>query len=321
MTETAPPIFIVGSGRSGTSLLRALLNAHPRIHLGQESGLLRWAARWPDLDAASFFSAWAQTAAGRLFQTEATAPTRGPAADAIRAILQTRAQALGRARWGDKTPLHALHLDLLWQLFPDARVLAVQRHPVATVDSLRRVPWSSGSVVVDALMVRQAQDAMGRAAGDGRLLALHFEELVARPEATLRRVLAHVGEPWSDQVLDHPRHADFSRDPRLPWLVSAERPLGPERAPAVALSPGEVGLVEGICPPAATGHAPWTVPARGPRLLAGLAEMPRVMAFLWRVRGWAMPSAHPDRLDARHQLRWLFSLNPRVSPPPGFGLD
>ena len=45
MTTTVHPFFIVSSGRSGTTLLRAVLNAHPSIHIPHESDFLVRA--WP----------------------------------------------------------------------------------------------------------------------------------------------------------------------------------------------------------------------------------------------------------------------------------
>ncbi|MGD8487298.1 MAG: sulfotransferase, partial [Chloroflexota bacterium] len=39
--DDAPPVFIIGSPRSGTTLLRLLLDAHPRISCGEETHFLR----------------------------------------------------------------------------------------------------------------------------------------------------------------------------------------------------------------------------------------------------------------------------------------
>lgn len=313
MATAAPPIFIVGSGRSGTSLLRALLNAHPRIHLAQESAVVRWLDRWPELDGAAYAAAWARTASGRLHAPEPVdLPAGATPAQAIAALLGARAAARGKARWGDKTPLHALHLDLLWERFPDARVVAMVRHPVPTVASLRRMPWSSGCVAVDAVLV---QHTVRHLVDDPRLMRLKLEDLLADPEAALRRVLAFVDEPWDDRVLDHAAHADFTGDPRLPWLTSAEAPLRPAAPRPVELSPGEVGLVERICPPAPLGYALWDRPAAAWHWPAGLAGLPRTLRFLWRVRSGALPSADPARMDAEDQLRWLLSLNPDAAAP------
>ena len=41
------PIFLIGCGRSGTSLLRSMLNAHPRIYLLQESAFFSWTGKLP----------------------------------------------------------------------------------------------------------------------------------------------------------------------------------------------------------------------------------------------------------------------------------
>ena len=313
MTAAAPPIFIVGSGRSGTSILRAALNAHPDIHLAQESALVRWLDRWPDLSGVAFRAAWEQTASGRLHAPEPVSlPPDATPADAIRETLMARARARAKARWGDKTPLHALHLDLLWRHVPDARVIAMIRHPVPTVASLRRMPWGSGSVAVDAVLV---QHTVSHLRDDERLMRVRLEDLLADPEAQLRAVLAFVSAPWDDRVLDPAAHADFSGDPRLPWLTTAEASLSPLQARAVALSPGEVGLVERICPPEPLGYGRWDRPASAWHWPAGLAGLGRTARFLWAVRRAAMPSADPARLDAQDQLRWLLSLNPDAAAP------
>ena len=313
MTPAAPPIFIVGSGRSGTSILRAALNAHPDIHLAQESALVRWLDRWPDLDGRAFRAAWEQTASGRL---QAPEPVQLAAdatpADAIRETLVARARSRGKPRWGDKTPLHALHLDLLWRTLPDARVIAMIRHPVPTVASLRRMPWGSGSVAVDAVLV---QHAVSHLRDDPRLMRLRLEDLLDAPEDRLRDVLDFVAAPWDDRVLDPPTHADFSGDPRLPWLTTAESRLAPAQARSVPLSPGEVGLVERICPPEPLGYARWERPAAAWHWPAGLAGLGRTVRFLWAVRKGALPSADPAQLDAHDQLRWLLSLNPDAATP------
>jgi hypothetical protein len=306
-----PPIFIVGSGRSGTSLLRALLNAHPDVHLGQETALVRWMDRWPELSGAAFVDAWRQTAAGALFQPDPVqVPATATPADAVAAVLQARAARFGRTRWGDKTPLHALHLPQIWAAWPTARVVAMTRHPVPTVASLRRMPWSSGSLITDAVLVEQALRALPN---DERLLRVKLEDLLADPPTTLRAVLAHLDVPWSDQVLDHPAHAPFSADPRVPWLTGAERPLRVVITGPSDLSPQQVSLIQAICPPTRHGYAPWTRPAAAGWALEAARQLPRALGFAGKMV--AMPSTRPGQSDPRAQLRWLLSLNPDAAAP------
>lgn len=309
------PIFIVGSGRSGTSLLRALLNAHRDIHLGQESGLFRWAGRWPDLDGAGFLEAWSRSPSGALFNPEPVQLAPGaPKREAIAAVLQARAARFGKTRWGDKTPLHALHLAEIQAAFPQARVVAVVRHPVATVSSLGRVCWSSGSALADAWMVRQAWEALQ--ASPLPLYTLRLERLLADPEPALRALLSFLEAPWDPRVLEHHLHADFDADPRLPWLVGAEKPLRPYVPGPVALTPAQVALVEAVIPPQTMGYAAWQHPAGVSRVGTVLQELGRAVGFGLRAAA-GRPSLDPARLDAEKGLRWLWSLNPRSPPPQG----
>ncbi|MEL6179649.1 MAG: sulfotransferase, partial [Myxococcota bacterium] len=46
-SDQAPPIFIIGNGRSGTTLLRLMLSAHPNIHLTHEASFWLWERRAP----------------------------------------------------------------------------------------------------------------------------------------------------------------------------------------------------------------------------------------------------------------------------------
>lgn len=307
------PIFIVGSGRSGTSLLRAILNAHPNIHLGQESALFMWRGRWPGLKAGAFEKAWKNTASGSLFKAEPVqVDADAPSEHYIRAVLEARAARFSATRWGDKTPLHAMTMDKILACFPNAKFIAMSRHPVTTVASLRRMCWGTGTVLGDSFMVKKAREKIRETPG---VLRLKLEELLQDPETQLRRVLEHIGEDWHPNLLEHEK-GDYSADPRLPWLTTAENPLTPWREPSVKLEPKEVRMIERINPPELDGYPRWTEP-EGVREFGFFAAQLGALLSLGGTTFASGPSIKPNVASPAEQLSFLFTLNESVPPPEG----
>lgn len=190
------PIFVVGCQRSGTTLLRLVLDSHPAIACGPETRFLESMTRivgedWPRL--ARYGPDRSDWLAG--------------IADWYGGIQDAYAQRRGKLRWADKTPRYALIMDFLDQLFPDAQFIHVIRDPrdvvlshrtrfgyVAAVKAVRKWP----------MYVATAQ-ASGERLGPDRYLELRYEELIADSEKELRRVFDFLGEPWDPIVLEYDR--------------------------------------------------------------------------------------------------------------------
>ena len=104
---------------------------------------------------------------------------------------------------GDKTPLHTWHVDGMARLYPDAQFIGMMRHPGGNVGSnMNRFGHPYGRAVhhverYDREIARQA------AQHKRQFVVLRYEDLVLRPEPVLRELLDWLGEPWSDQVLQH----------------------------------------------------------------------------------------------------------------------
>ena len=222
------PIFVVGAGRSGTTLLRQMLDAHPRIHVTHEAAFYfyrsaaprtattrAWLERYFD----TFSFAWLRVAPGEILEELATMPSTERTADAARAVMRRKARLRGKARFGEKNPLDVVNLGRIARDFADARVVHVVRDPRATVASMLRMPWAPPGALLNALF-GLAQHAWLRPHVD-RVLEVRLEDLAADPERVMRGVLRFAGEAWDGAVLDHVRHAGRDDVAPLPWFTGA----------------------------------------------------------------------------------------------------
>lgn len=234
------PIFIVCAPRSGSTLLREILNRHPLLHLTRESHF--WAetssGRWCGSSMWRYFGCppfgWLRLSPEAVLQRMSShaVPSRE---EAFYSIMRVDAARHGKVRFGDKTPMHILCVADLLQAFPGARVVHLVRDPRDVVASLARMPWASSSHLMNALLVsfsvRQALAADAEAGG--RLLHVKYEDLLASPEDTLRLLLEHIGLPWHSSLLDpSPDMAQGpdampAADTDVPWLLQARGPILP----------------------------------------------------------------------------------------------
>ena len=125
---TAPPLFVLGVRRSGTTLLRVILDRSRGIAIPDETFFIpQLAHRHPGrVDVEAFLDdlrrlprlvAWevpVEDFAARLRPGMRTG-------DAIAAVFSAFAAKHGKPRWGDKTPMDMRHLALIDRLFPGAQ--------------------------------------------------------------------------------------------------------------------------------------------------------------------------------------------------------
>jgi hypothetical protein len=229
-------VFVGGAGRSGTTLLRVMLDAHPRIFCGPELKILpALAESYQNLSRnfPSVVGAYAMTLADLQRRYR----------DFIDALLENARQATGKPRWAEKTPHNILFMVPLAEIFPDARFLHVVRDGRDVACSLLTMNWINSqtgrkwdyvqNMTNAALYWRDVVSCARRQAEHpavaGRLLEVRYEALVADAEGTLRSILAFIDEPWDAAVLAH--HAKTRS--QEPMEASTEQALKPVTAQSI----------------------------------------------------------------------------------------
>lgn len=203
------PIFVVGSMRSGSTMLRLILDSHPNIAIGPETGFMGAVLATKRIPNWKFGDQWY----ARLGWTEAEIDAR------LRRfygeLFARHAAQQGKQRWGDKTPFHTAHMDAMAQIFPDAVFVGIVRHPGAVAASLRD---SFNYGFGDALSYWAATnlDMLRSASALGsRFVLCRYEDLVGQSEPVMRELVDWLGEPWSADVLEHHRVQRDKGAPRV----------------------------------------------------------------------------------------------------------
>lgn len=223
MGEVFP--FVVGCGRSGTTMLRAMLDSHPSVAVPHESYFpvpaLRRRADYEaggsvdrprllaDLARDETFTRWQldpeRVRAVRDDDEVRTVP------DLLTALYRAYASQAGKTRYADKTPRNVLHIDLLAASFAEARFVHLVRDGRDVVPSMVGLPYFpdrfAEAVVYWSDRVQRGRRA-GRALGPERYLEVRYEDLVADPETTLRRLCTFVELGFDEAMLRYYERAD-----------------------------------------------------------------------------------------------------------------
>ena len=318
------PIFIVGWGRTGTSLLRSMMNAHPRIYLTQEANLYDWTvsrrltSTRARLEAYfhSFSFAWLgiehELVLDR-FPGELKPEDFSPIYEFV---LRTAAERHGCARFGDKNPTNQGHLERIFNDFENPRVIRMMRDPRAVAVSHTRMPFSTPSLMLINHIMRGTPEYMRPF--EDKMHTVRLEDLIAKPRDTMERILDYIGEPWDDAVMDHVNHIPPHDGIPFPWLEpSGARPEPRPPSWPKALSPAWVRLIEKAnretmerfgYPIAELGREPTSFEMS----MAQLKELPLAVSFVTRAACTLLRLAVPPWVPAERNQRMLHTLNPRA---------
>jgi hypothetical protein len=202
---SGPFPFIIGVGRSGTTLLRAILDTHPDMAIPGESHFIpvmvkdrrqyeslrgfRTDRFLEDLGRYHWFRRW-ELPMERVTASLQLEPPMTLAA-AIRRLYQLYAQKQGKARYGDKTPAYVHHMPTLAVLFPEARFVHLVRDGRDVALSTLDHPTMSKTPPELAIFWRRGVEKGRRAGGrlgSERYCEVLYENLVTDPEAVARSV-------------------------------------------------------------------------------------------------------------------------------------
>lgn len=235
--------FIVGCGRSGTTLLLSMLISDPSIVIPPETkfygAFASRESKWGDPDDGAnrerllpiIYEDQARkgvTMDRARFEELARAAGRGWAG-LLLAVVTAHAETIGGDRVGEKSPVHTHFVGKLAHDFPKARFVHVLRDPRAVV--LSRIKAGFGSSLVGPNVARWRRAAVmhrnqAEALGPRRYLLVKYEDLVTAQEATLRRVCEFLGIPFSDAMLQHhKRERKGFEDRSTDWMTNTLKPV------------------------------------------------------------------------------------------------
>ena len=247
------PLLILGVRRSGTTLLRVMLDRNPELAVPDESYFIPQLAdrHAGKIDPDAFVDDLRRLPTLLEWGVDSEDVRRRlrpgmPVGDAIGAVYESYAAAHGKSRWGDKTPMYMRHLTLLERLFPEARYVHLIRDGRDAALSFLQMPdgvvtktWAHPTTAADfACQWRtevEAAQALGSRVGASRYLEVRYEDLVESPELHLQEITEFAGLSYDPGMLGYAGQVDLTGKPHQQSLV---RPPTPGSGTGAGISSG-----------------------------------------------------------------------------------
>ncbi len=239
----AKVFFIVGTGRSGTTLLQTMLMQHSAIRIPPETQFFEFI----DPAGLGFDDPLNDEQVGPY--TEAFTRRAGPvfldvvpglADEYLHAVRNGIRDAASMFAWitgrmtteqsgtiiGEKSPQHWMHTKRIIEVFPDARFIHLTRDPRDVTAALLDMPWwkidSPEETARYCASAARSGIALHKELGDERYLHLLYEDLVANPHEQLAKVCSLIGVDFEDSMLKNDRQSvTIARGAETAWKSEA----------------------------------------------------------------------------------------------------
>lgn len=267
------PIFVVGANRSGTTLLRLILNAHSRIAIPEElvyvtshvgnRGIHQWrdpgyspghyrhfVKRFLSSNAEALSPLDLDALANRIVTT-----TRPNLRSPYQMALEAWAAHHGKERWGEKTPSNIFYAEHILDMFPGAQFIHLIRDPRAGVASMQDVWFFPEDVVLNALNRKKylvaGQSHLERHVSPRQRLIIRYEDLVRNPPSVTRVVCEFLGEDFEPGMLEYYKTSQqYMKDEAAQSFNSAAtKPIAPSKIGRWKdkLTPRAIAMIELVC--------------------------------------------------------------------------
>ena len=238
------PIFIVGCERSGTTILRLMLNEHSRIALPPQTKfsrkvykrrllfgnlvikenrrkIIQWMLERKNntklvdlkLDDKVLEKIWNKcTTLGAI----------------IASVFQQYALERNKPRWGDKRPYYIRYITQLFRLYPDAQIIHVVRDGHDCLASLKRMPWWKKNAIFSMLNWRHAVRIGSNAANvyKDQFMEIRYEDLIKEPESQLEQICEFLNESYEPEMINFHLNAQQNiPEYKKPWHYKTSKPL------------------------------------------------------------------------------------------------
>jgi Sulfotransferase family len=238
------PVFVLCAGRSGSTLLRFLLDAHQDLACPPETRL-PWLARqlataWTVIEDAAPSAPSGPSANGNSADDAITAPVAAGLRRSLDPMMTCYLERRGKRRYCDKSLGAAQHAGLLLKIWPEARFICLYRHPMDVIASgIEASPWGLTSYGFEpyvgsppdnnvAALARYWLDyTTSIVAAEERFtdhcLAVRYEDLVTDPDGQIERIFEFIGAAPAPGIVARcfgPGHQRFGPGDYKIWNTS-----------------------------------------------------------------------------------------------------
>jgi len=243
-----PPFFIVGTQRSGTTLLCHMLDTHPELYVLNEFwDLYSHLAPRQDADERLTSLLMSRLGLSEPYMSPDQPSPRDPF-DHVEMAFQLKASISGKNRWALKDPRLTYFLEEFRLGYPEAPFVLIVRDPRAVNLSYLTRKWNVANVYHGALLWKseiERQLSFAREHPE-KSHVIKYEELILQPERVLRALCRFLGEEYVDELLNY-----YRKTPHIELHegnINITKPLRPSMIDKWKneLSPRQVSVIESL---------------------------------------------------------------------------